>query len=317
MLGYVEDVREPLARYAVFVCPILSGSGVRVKLLEAFAAGIPVVSTWVGAEGLAVKDGEFCALADDPGGIRRAGGRPVARPRACRRDGGAGASRSGRPMGHGCDHATPGGGLRRHGEGEASVTQRSALLSFQIVLDTAYNVVGRAFQISRRPHSLAARTSTRSRAATSRPPETPCPWRARTTNSCAGFESLFTVSPSIGLQPGPPVCVRLSARPAAWRSAAEETVRRASLEALADLVGEHGVGELAGRSRPGTHGPTVSRFARYWSSPLDILSRYTVCTVARSAAHSIAAEQDTRSASRFILPMISRRAALEKRRTHV
>ena len=66
MLGFVEDVREPLARYAVFVCPILSGSGVRVKLLEAFAAGIPVVSTTVGAEGLAAKDGEFCALADDP-----------------------------------------------------------------------------------------------------------------------------------------------------------------------------------------------------------------------------------------------------------
>jgi O-antigen biosynthesis protein len=66
MLGYVEDIREPLARYAIFVCPILSGSGVRVKLLEAFAAGIPVVSTKVGAEGLAANDGEFCALADDP-----------------------------------------------------------------------------------------------------------------------------------------------------------------------------------------------------------------------------------------------------------
>jgi GT2 family glycosyltransferase/glycosyltransferase involved in cell wall biosynthesis len=66
MLGFVEDVREPLGRYAVFVCPILSGSGVRVKLLEAFAAGIPVVSTRVGAEGLAKVDGEFCALADDP-----------------------------------------------------------------------------------------------------------------------------------------------------------------------------------------------------------------------------------------------------------
>jgi GT2 family glycosyltransferase/glycosyltransferase involved in cell wall biosynthesis len=66
MLGYVDDVREPLARYALFVCPILSGSGVRVKLLEAYAAGIPVVSTYVGAEGLAGKDGEFCALADDP-----------------------------------------------------------------------------------------------------------------------------------------------------------------------------------------------------------------------------------------------------------
>ena len=66
MLGYVDDVRGPLGRYAVFVCPILSGSGVRVKLLEAFAAGIPVVSTTVGAEGLAMKDGEFCRLADAP-----------------------------------------------------------------------------------------------------------------------------------------------------------------------------------------------------------------------------------------------------------
>jgi glycosyltransferase involved in cell wall biosynthesis len=54
-----------LARYAIFVCPILSGSGVRVKLLEAFAAGIPVVSTRLGAEGLASLDGEICALADD------------------------------------------------------------------------------------------------------------------------------------------------------------------------------------------------------------------------------------------------------------
>ncbi len=66
MLGFVEDARDPLARYSVFVCPILSGSGVRVKLLEAFAAGIPVVSTAIGAEGLARKDGEFCALADSP-----------------------------------------------------------------------------------------------------------------------------------------------------------------------------------------------------------------------------------------------------------
>jgi glycosyltransferase involved in cell wall biosynthesis len=69
MLGFVDDVRGPLARYAVFVCPVLSGSGVRVKLLEAFAAGIPVVSTVVGAEGLAEKDGEFCALSDSPAGF--------------------------------------------------------------------------------------------------------------------------------------------------------------------------------------------------------------------------------------------------------
>jgi GT2 family glycosyltransferase/glycosyltransferase involved in cell wall biosynthesis len=69
LVGFVEDIREPLARYAVFVCPIRSGSGMRVKLLEAFAAGIPVVSTRIGAEGLAWQDGELCRLADDPTGF--------------------------------------------------------------------------------------------------------------------------------------------------------------------------------------------------------------------------------------------------------
>lgn len=66
LLGFVEDVREPLARYAVFVCPVLSGSGVRVKLLEAFASGIPPVSTRIGAEGLARQSGDVCLLADEP-----------------------------------------------------------------------------------------------------------------------------------------------------------------------------------------------------------------------------------------------------------
>ena len=44
----------------------------RVKLLEAFACGIPVVSTKIGAEGLARVDGEFCRLADEPEQFARA-----------------------------------------------------------------------------------------------------------------------------------------------------------------------------------------------------------------------------------------------------
>lgn len=68
-LGFVEDIQPLFASCALFVCPIRSGSGVRVKLLEAFASGIPVVSTAIGAEGLARVDGEFCALADDPEGF--------------------------------------------------------------------------------------------------------------------------------------------------------------------------------------------------------------------------------------------------------
>jgi GT2 family glycosyltransferase/glycosyltransferase involved in cell wall biosynthesis len=66
MLGTVANVKPLLATRAITACPILSGSGVRVKLLEAFAAGTPAVSTRIGCEGLADKDGEFCAIADEP-----------------------------------------------------------------------------------------------------------------------------------------------------------------------------------------------------------------------------------------------------------
>jgi GT2 family glycosyltransferase len=66
LTGTVPDIRDPLERNAVFVCPILSGSGVRVKLLEAFASGIPVVSTRIGAEGLSTESGDICELADSP-----------------------------------------------------------------------------------------------------------------------------------------------------------------------------------------------------------------------------------------------------------
>jgi len=64
--GHVPDIREPLSRYAVFVCPIRTGAGVRVKLLEAFAAGIPVVSTSLGAEGIAAAPGRDFLRADSP-----------------------------------------------------------------------------------------------------------------------------------------------------------------------------------------------------------------------------------------------------------
>lgn len=64
--GFVPDIHEALRRYAVFICPILGGSGVRVKLLEAFASGIPAVSTRIGAEGLGEADGGNCRLADEP-----------------------------------------------------------------------------------------------------------------------------------------------------------------------------------------------------------------------------------------------------------
>ena len=64
--GFVDDVREELMRARVFVCPIRYGSGTRLKLFEAFAAGLPVVSTRLGAEGIDCVDGEHLLFADTP-----------------------------------------------------------------------------------------------------------------------------------------------------------------------------------------------------------------------------------------------------------
>ena len=58
-----------IARGAVAVVPLLAGSGTRVKILEAWAAGTPVVSTRIGAEGLPGRDGEHYLLADSPGDL--------------------------------------------------------------------------------------------------------------------------------------------------------------------------------------------------------------------------------------------------------
>jgi glycosyltransferase involved in cell wall biosynthesis len=63
--GKVVDVRPYLAAASVMAVPLRHGSGTRLKILEAFAAGCPVVSTAKGAEGLKVKDGEHLLITDE------------------------------------------------------------------------------------------------------------------------------------------------------------------------------------------------------------------------------------------------------------
>jgi len=64
--GPVQDAVAELARAQVAVVPLLAGSGTRFKILEAWAAALPVVSTSIGAEGLPARDGEHLLLADTP-----------------------------------------------------------------------------------------------------------------------------------------------------------------------------------------------------------------------------------------------------------
>jgi glycosyltransferase involved in cell wall biosynthesis len=63
--GLVDDVRPYLRAAAVVVIPLRVGGGTRLKLMEALAMGKPVVSTRLGAEGIAVASGTEVLLADD------------------------------------------------------------------------------------------------------------------------------------------------------------------------------------------------------------------------------------------------------------
>lgn len=70
--GYVPELEPYLRETAVMVVPLLSGAGMRVKILDAWAWGLPVVSTTMGAEGLAYEDGVDLRLADEPASFARA-----------------------------------------------------------------------------------------------------------------------------------------------------------------------------------------------------------------------------------------------------
>lgn len=69
MTGYATDIRPIVKNAACYVVPLRVGGGTRLKILDAWAMGMPIVSTSVGAEGLATIDGENILLRDDPAGF--------------------------------------------------------------------------------------------------------------------------------------------------------------------------------------------------------------------------------------------------------
>lgn len=72
LVGPVPETAPEFARAGMLVVPLRAGSGSRIKILEAFQHGTPVVSTAKGAEGLAVVDGEQLLLADSPAALAAA-----------------------------------------------------------------------------------------------------------------------------------------------------------------------------------------------------------------------------------------------------
>jgi polysaccharide biosynthesis protein PslH len=65
-VGFLEDLEPLYARSIGMIAPIVGGSGVRLKLLEGFRAGMPVATTPDGAFGLPIEDGNEAMIASDP-----------------------------------------------------------------------------------------------------------------------------------------------------------------------------------------------------------------------------------------------------------
>jgi glycosyltransferase involved in cell wall biosynthesis len=64
--GRLDDLDSVFRASRVFVAPILSGTGTRIKILEAMAMGIPVVTTSKGCEGIPLSPGDHALVADSP-----------------------------------------------------------------------------------------------------------------------------------------------------------------------------------------------------------------------------------------------------------
>jgi glycosyltransferase involved in cell wall biosynthesis len=85
LLGEGEDARAHWREAAVGIVPLLAGGGTRLKILEAAACGVPVVSTAVGAEGLDMVPGSEIALAETPEAFADAIATLLSQPDARRR----------------------------------------------------------------------------------------------------------------------------------------------------------------------------------------------------------------------------------------
>lgn len=65
IVGYVEDVKPWIGKAEIFIVPIFEGGGIRIKILEAMAVGKPIISTSIGAEGIAIENMRNIIIADN------------------------------------------------------------------------------------------------------------------------------------------------------------------------------------------------------------------------------------------------------------
>ncbi len=66
IVGYLNDIRPNLNQASLYISPLFVGSGIRIKILEAMACGLPIISTSVSAEGNFATENEGLQITNDP-----------------------------------------------------------------------------------------------------------------------------------------------------------------------------------------------------------------------------------------------------------
>jgi glycosyltransferase involved in cell wall biosynthesis len=82
IIGFVPNLPEAI-HGSIMIVPILSGSGMRMKIIEAMALSMPIITTSVGVEGIKLIDKESCLIADEPKDFAEAINYLVSHPEIC------------------------------------------------------------------------------------------------------------------------------------------------------------------------------------------------------------------------------------------
>ena len=66
IFDFVENAQQFIKAHDIMIAPLLSGSGMRIKIMEGLALGKPIITTTIGAEGIEITDKENILIADTP-----------------------------------------------------------------------------------------------------------------------------------------------------------------------------------------------------------------------------------------------------------
>lgn len=84
---FVDDAQRFINEHDIMIVPLLSGSGMRIKILEGMALGKPIITTSIGAEGIDVVHGENIFIANTPAEIMETIALCIETPEKCRQVG--------------------------------------------------------------------------------------------------------------------------------------------------------------------------------------------------------------------------------------